>query len=74
MTGGLAMRENSQNAAANAPPRRIDIATIYPSCLLKNAIVAFFNLAKCRAKLRTARRITTYVAILPSHPCDVTAR
>ena len=38
--------------------------------LLKNAIVAFFNLARCRAKLRTARKITTCVAILSSHPCD----
>ena len=41
--------------------------------LLKNAVVAYFNLAKCEAKLRTARRITTYVAILSSHPCDVAA-
>ena len=43
------------------------------SSLLKNAVVAYFNLAKCEAKLRTARRITTYVAILSSHPCDVAA-
>jgi len=28
--------------------------------LLKNAIVAFFNLAKCGAKPRTARKIATY--------------
>jgi hypothetical protein len=42
--------------------------------LLKNAVVAFFNLAKCGAKLRTARKITTYVAILASHPCDDAAR
>jgi hypothetical protein len=26
--------------------------------LLKKAVVAFFNLAKCGAKLRTARKIT----------------
>jgi hypothetical protein len=31
---------------------------------LKNAFLAFFNLAKCRAKLRTARKITTWVVIL----------
>ena len=37
---------------------------------LKIAIVAFFNLAKCEAKLRTALKITTYVVILRSHPCD----
>ena len=42
----------------------------FSSSPLKNAVVAFFNLAKCAAKLRTARKITTYVAILPSHPCD----
>jgi hypothetical protein len=41
---------------------------------LKNAVVAFFNLAKRGAKLRTARKITTYVAILSSHPCDDAAR
>jgi hypothetical protein len=35
---------------------------------LKNALVAFFNLAKCGAKLRTARKKTTHVAILSSHP------
>ncbi len=45
-----------------------------PGSLLKNAVVAFFNLAKCGAKLHTARKIATYVAILSSHPCDVTAR
>ena len=43
------------------------------SSLLKNALVAFFNLAKRGAKLRTARKITTCVAILSSHPCDVAA-
>jgi hypothetical protein len=41
---------------------------------LKNAIQAFFNLAKCGAKPRTARKIATWVAILSSHPCDVAAR
>jgi hypothetical protein len=41
---------------------------------LKNAVVAFFNLAKCGAKLRTARKITTCVAILSSRPCDGAAR
>ncbi len=41
---------------------------------LKNAVVAFFSLAKCEAKLRTARRITTYITILASHPCDAAAR
>jgi hypothetical protein len=41
---------------------------------LKNAIVAFFNLAKCRAKLVTARKTATWVAVLASHPCDAAAR
>ena len=40
------------------------------SSLLKNAVVAFFNLARLRAKLLAARKISTYVAILTSHPCD----
>jgi hypothetical protein len=31
---------------------------------LKNAVVAFFNLAKFAAELLTARKITTYVVIL----------
>jgi hypothetical protein len=43
------------------------------SRLLKNAVVAFFNLAKREAKLPAARKRTTYVAILSSRPCDVTA-
>jgi hypothetical protein len=41
---------------------------------LKNAIVAFFNLAQCRAKLIGARKTATFVAILTSHPCDDAAR
>jgi hypothetical protein len=45
-----------------------------PSSPLKFAIVAYFNLAKCEAKLRTARKITTYVFILGLHPCDHAAR
>jgi len=45
-----------------------------PSRLLKNAIVAFSNLAKRGAKLHAARKITTCVVILPSHPCDDAAR
>ena len=44
-----------------------------PNSPLKNAFVAFFNLARCRAKLRTARKIPTYVAILSSPPCDAAA-
>src|SRR5688572_11960256 len=36
--------------------------------------MAYFNLAKCRAELRTARRITIYIAIRSSHPCDEAAR
>ena len=40
------------------------------SSLLENTILAFFNLTKFGAKLLSARRITTYVAILASHPCD----
>jgi hypothetical protein len=43
--------------------------------LLKNAVLAFFNLAKCGAKLRTARKITPARRdYLPSHPCDDAAR
>ena len=41
--------------------------------LLRNAILAFLNLAKCGAEPHTARKITTCVAILSSHPCDVAA-
>ncbi len=41
--------------------------------LLKNTIVAFFNLARVAAKLLPARKITTYVAILSITSCDVTA-
>jgi apolipoprotein N-acyltransferase len=41
---------------------------------LKNALAAFFNLAKHGAKLHAARKITTGVDILPSHPCDDAAR
>jgi len=40
---------------------------------MKNAFVAFFNLAKLAAKLLAARKITTYVAILQSHSCDCAA-
>jgi len=43
------------------------------SCLLQNAVVAFFNFAQRKAKLRAAHKITTYVAILTSHPCEVAA-
>jgi hypothetical protein len=42
--------------------------------LLKNAILAFFNLAKRRAKLVAARKTATFVAVLTSHPCDDAAR
>ena len=38
--------------------------------LLKNAIRAFFNLAKLGAELLTARKRATYVAVGASHPCD----
>jgi hypothetical protein len=51
------------------PGRR---SSVY-SCLLKNAVVALFNLAKFGAKLLTARKIATYVAILASPPCDAAA-
>ncbi len=44
------------------------------SSRLNDAVVAFFNLAKHRAKLVAVRRITTYVVILASHPCDHAAR
>jgi hypothetical protein len=37
---------------------------------LKNAFVAFFNLAKRRAKLAAARKMTTRIVILASRPCD----
>ena len=42
----------------------------YANSLLENAVVAFFKLAKLGAKLLTDRKITTYVVILASHPCD----
>jgi hypothetical protein len=38
--------------------------------LLKNAVVAFFNLAKFGAKLLTARKRATFVGTLASPPCD----
>ncbi len=44
-----------------------------PNSLLKKALVAFFNLAKRKAKLRAARKIMTYAIILSSHSCDVAA-
>ena len=37
---------------------------------LVNALVAFFNLAKCGAKLRTARKTPIFIVVLTSHPCD----
>jgi hypothetical protein len=43
------------------------------SSLLINTIVALFNLAKRGAKLLAAHKITTYIAILLSHPCDAAA-
>ncbi len=45
-----------------------------PNCLLKNAVLAFFNLTKLRTELFAARKSTTYVADLASHPCDAAAR
>ena len=61
---------------AVVPPTALGESLSEPcaSSPLKNAFVAFFNLAKCGAQLRTARKITTCVAILSSHPCDVAAR
>jgi hypothetical protein len=47
---------------------------IDPNSLLKNAVVAFFNLAKRQAKLVAARKTATCVAVLTSHPCDDAAR
>jgi hypothetical protein len=40
---------------------------------VENAVVAFFNLAKFGAKLLTARKMATCVAILASPPCDAAA-
>jgi hypothetical protein len=37
---------------------------------LKDAFLAFFDLAKRRAKLAAARNITTRVVILASRQCD----
>jgi|GEM_PF-5090203 len=45
-------------------------AGLLASSLLKNACLAFFNLAKLNAKPLAARKITTCVVILASHPCD----
>jgi len=39
--------------------------------LLKNAVVAFFNLAKRWAKPIAARKTAACVAVLASHPSDV---
>ena len=52
---------------------KVSSSGVGASCLLKNTVVAFFNVAKFGAKLLTARKITTYVVILASLPCDVTA-
>jgi hypothetical protein len=46
----------------------------YVNSLLKNAVVAFFNLAKFGAKLLTARKTATGVTVLTSYPCDGAAR
>ena len=40
---------------------------------LKNTILAYFNLGKLGAKLLAARKSTTYVVDLASHPCDAAA-
>ena len=40
---------------------------------MKNALVAFFNVARFGAKLLTASKKTTYVVILASPPCDFAA-
>jgi hypothetical protein len=46
-----------------------------PSSLLKNAVVAFFNLAKRRAKLAAARKSSVFQTLdLASLPCDAAAR
>ena len=52
---------------------RTEVVDHLSNSLLKNAILAFLNLAKCGAEPHTARKITTCVAILSSHPCDVAA-
>ena len=53
----------------SGPARTVRAEDGRTSSLLKNAVVAFFNLAKCGAKLCTARKIATCGAILTSHPC-----
>jgi prepilin-type N-terminal cleavage/methylation domain-containing protein len=46
-----------------------------PNSLLKNAVVAFFNLAKRRAKLAAARQSSVFQTLdLASLPCDAAAR
>ena len=51
-------------------PEQVKTAVRRSISLLENAVVAFFNLAKRGAKLPAARKISTCVDILPSHPCD----
>ena len=42
---------------------------------LKNAVLAFFNLAKRRAKLAAARKTSVFkTLVLTSHPCDDAVR
>ena len=53
-----------------APTWRVELL----NSALKLAVPAYLNLAKREAKLRTARKITTCVIILPKHPCDAAAR
>jgi hypothetical protein len=79
LIGTIVLRASVATKKALAPSRRAprgQVNSHAPSLSrpLRYAIVAFFNLAKRGAKLRTARKITTYVAILSSHPCDGAAR
>jgi hypothetical protein len=49
--------------------RRREASTL--SSLLKNAFLAFFNLAKSRAELAAARKTNAFQTfVLASHPCD----
>jgi hypothetical protein len=40
-----------------------------PKQSVKNTLLAFFNLARLRAKPVVAHKTTTHVAVLPLHPC-----
>ncbi|HZZ73490.1 MAG TPA: hypothetical protein VFE24_14645 [Pirellulales bacterium] len=63
----LDLRGNARDDAWSCTTARM---AALANSLLENTLVAFFNVAKCRAEFRTARKIVACVVILASHPCD----